>query len=168
MGAGAFYFSKPMAQFSYTEGDLTTALNWARFRLDDTDPQIRANYLGEPAPFLWDEDYQFLFDRFGTQEGAAQAAERINLILSKRFRRFTDGPTTVTFDRDSYEKIAAILRSEPPYDPGESVGLITVGMLKAGVTTPVGTEHFRSVITGGVLVDTSVYPDSRKLNTKLL
>lgn len=162
MASGAFLSFIMPATFTYTEGDLSTALNWARFRLDDTDPQIRANYQGEPAPFLWDEDYLYLFDRFGVQEGAAQAAERINLILSKRFVRFTNGPTTIQFKRDSYETMAQILRTEPAYDPAETVGLITVGQLKAGVTTPDGTARWREVVTGGVLYDTSNYPEARR------
>ena len=142
------------ATFTYTEGDISTPLNWARWRLDDTNPEIRSNYQGDPAPYLWDEDYLFLFDKHGVQEGTAQAAERINLILSKQFTRFSNLGTSVSFDRDVYKEMARVIRAELPFDSADrGAPVLTVGMIAQGVTTPHGTGRFRSVITGGVLQD---------------
>lgn len=158
---GAAFLIDLMPTFTYTEGDLTTALNWARWRVDDIDPRVRQTSQGQPAPFLWDEEYLTLFSLHGVQEGAAQAAERIALMLSKRFVRFSDGPTTVTFDRGAYEEIARKIRTEAPFDPSETNRLVSVGLVKSGVSAPTSSRRFRGVVAPG-LVDTPV--DTRRVD----
>ena len=124
--------------FTY-RGDLADSLDYARYRLDDTN---------EDDPFLPDETYLALFERFGVREGMAQAAGAIALNLSKRISSFGEaaGVRFTKANLDYYQKLPGIIRAEPPYDADEaaaSAGGVRVGAIKRGVNDTYW--HYRRV-----------------------
>ena len=114
-------------------GDLSTALDYARWRLDDTDPQVTNDSDGDPSPFLWDATYTALFARHGPQMGMYLAAKTIAAKLAKEISSFGEA-AGVRFsfrDRDYYESLAQEILSEPPYG-STSLSLGRIGKMTRG------------------------------------
>lgn len=111
--------------FTYT-GDLSTALDYARWRLNDTN---------EALAFMQDETYEALFDIHGEHEGMAMAAAHIATVISQKITSFgeTGGIRFSKRNMDYYEELADIIRSEPPYSADAAGVSIKVGRLTKGV-----------------------------------
>lgn len=110
--------------FTYN-GDLATALDYARFRLDDT---------LEDDPFLQDEIYAALFERFGTQLGLAMASRAIELKIAKRITSFGEA-AGIRFSLDNqkwYRDQYDLIMQEPAYEAGDAGNLLRVGRIKRG------------------------------------
>lgn len=105
--------------FTYI-GDLSTALDYARFRLDDIDNQASVDETKSPSPFLWDETYLALMAKFGTQQGMVMAANAIAARVSKDPSSFREsgGIGVAWKDRAYYERIAKEIAAEPPFVAG--------------------------------------------------
>lgn len=122
--------------FTY-DGLLGTALDYARCRLDDQDPQASQDPDGSPSPFLWDETYLALFTRHGVQMGMYFAARTIAIKISKDITSFGEA-AGIRFsfrDRDYYEQVAQQILEEPPYTDADSARAAVgrVGVIKRGV-----------------------------------
>ena len=116
-------------------GDASTALDYARLRLDDIDELVTVDETQEPSPFLWDEAYAALFDKFGVQEGMAIAARIIGAKIAKFISSYgeTQGSRFSKRNLSHYFQLPDQIRSEPPYDPDEVSSIAKIGGIKAGV-----------------------------------
>jgi hypothetical protein len=120
--------------FTYI-GDLSSALDYARWRLDDT---------REDAPFLQDETYTALFERFGVREGMAQAAGTIAVILSKKITSFGES-AGIRFSKrnlDYYESLPDIIRREPAYESSGVTSRIRLGRIATGHSDTLTATNF--------------------------
>lgn len=132
--------------FTYI-GDLSTILDYARWRLDDTDPRATRDETGAPAPFLWDETYAALFNiAVSDQEAISRAARLICLKLSKEVTSFgqSNGIRVAWRDRRAaLERLAVDILSEPPFDLTGASTAITVGKINRGNTDV--WEHYSRI-----------------------
>lgn len=98
-------------------GDLSTALDYARWRLDDTDATIRTDETGSPAPRLWDETYLALFTQRGVQFGMHLAAKQIAAQMVREITTFRESGGIGFSLRNSayYESVSDEILQEPPY-----------------------------------------------------
>lgn len=122
--------------FTYI-GDLSTPLDYARWRIDDIDPQATQDETQSPSPFLWDDTYLALFSRHGVHQGMIVAVRVIAAKMAKDITTFSEanGVRVAWKDREYFQRLAEEIAQEPPYDASEIKGGsgITTGHLTRGV-----------------------------------
>ena len=127
-------------------GDLSTDLDFARFRMDDIDPQVTVDETSSPSPFLWDVTYLALINAFGLREGMAQAAETIATKISKNVTSFAEAGGIRFSLRNVayYEQLADIIRKEPAWSSREQITVAQSGKIKRGDAD--SYNHYRRVV----------------------
>lgn len=121
--------------FTYN-GDLSTALDYARARMDDIDPNAALDEFGNPAPFLYDEVYLALFEKHGVQYGMHLAAKMIAVRISKLLSSFGEAAGVRISWKDrlaGIKNVADEILQEPPYDAANvAQTLASSGVIKRG------------------------------------
>lgn len=122
-------------EFTYI-GDLSTPLDYARWRLNDMDPLISSDSDGSPMPFLWDATYEALFEKHGVRMGMYFAARTIAIKISQEISSFGEaGGVRFSYsDRDYYLKVAEEILDEPDFETGGTGQgkMGRIGLIKRG------------------------------------
>lgn len=114
-----------MPSFTY-DITLATWRDYARWRLDDTDPEANNG-----APFIYDETYDVLYITFGPIEGLARAASQVAVVIAKGITSFGEA-AGIRFTLNNlkyFQELPDLIRSEPAFDVS---GNLTRKLIKVG------------------------------------